>query len=168
MAVTHRDAPPVGFPFGPTNSSASASITPSPTPTDSASRPSLAAPASCPSAPCTRSGSSVASRVPSPRRFLPSRVDLQPPRTLPAGADTPGGPPSQVLRATGEPPCAARPAPRGVGGLGERMNEGSAWGRGNEVVLQSSSGVRVVIISLQTTDLRTLGGPSQPAQRRGA
>src|SRR5215218_8393487 len=105
------------LPFGPTTSVTSSSIsslrTPSPTPTLSASNPSFAAPASSPSATCTRSGSTAAS-VPagtdatsSTSTFCtavpPVSDGLQAPSTLSTGADGAGGPPSQVLRATGQP-----------------------------------------------------------------
>src|SRR5512133_3321337 len=90
--------------------------TPSPTPTLSANSPSLAAPASSPSASSTGAGRS-------PTRASPAATDaadtvlmaVGPPglvdfrfalATVPTAPDEAGGPPPQVLHATGQPPGA--------------------------------------------------------------
>src|SRR5436853_6813997 len=105
------------LPFGPTTSSTSASSsscsTPSPTPTLSASSPSFAAPASSPSASSTAAGSpSTRSSPAATDAAVTVLMAVGPPvlvdfrfalATVPTGPDEAGGPPPQVLRATGQP-----------------------------------------------------------------
>src|SRR5207249_8091875 len=86
--------------------------TPSPTPTLKASSPSLAEPTSCPSASCTRGGN-ASSLLPTCSRDTvftavpPVSNDDFALATVATRPDEAGGPPPQVLRATGQPPLAA-------------------------------------------------------------
>src|SRR5215210_9426932 len=105
------------WPFGPTTSSTSASInscrTPSPTPTLNASNPSFAAPASSPSASCTELGNaSMRGSLAATDAAGTVLMAVGPPvlvdfrfalATVPTRPDEAGGPPPQVLRATGQP-----------------------------------------------------------------
>ena len=114
------------FPLGPTSSVTSSSnssdSTPSPTFTLRASNPSLAAPTSCPSASCTRSGSTISSRVASATGTL--LCTAVPPSIL---ADRPSR--SHQERTSREGPPSPRSSTRtgtsSVSGAGVRSRTGS-------------------------------------------
>src|SRR5487761_791062 len=106
------------LPLRPTTSPTSRSInsgtTPSPTPTLSASKPSLAAPTSSPSASWICGGNALSTAATVVTTFGPSTFfmavppvsdGLHSPKTLPTATDGAGGPPLKVLRDLGQPPA---------------------------------------------------------------